>query len=62
MESNQVLYMITIDDVQTQAQEILGRKLVEDELIVLKEKLENGLDFPLQLTYNEFFKELKDNE
>ncbi|MEB3003954.1 hypothetical protein [Capnocytophaga sp. G2] len=62
MESNQVLYMITIDDVQTQAQEILGRKLVEDELIVLKEKLESGLDFPLQLTYNEFFKELKDNE
>ena len=44
MENN-ILFAVTIENMQEYAMEKIGRKLTEDELDIAKKGLENGMQF-----------------
>lgn len=53
-----VLFAITIDDVQNEAKEKLGRELTPEEILITKKGLESGLLTDIHTVYNTIFTEM----
>ena len=59
MEEEEILFVITVADVQHWAEEKLGRRLTYEELQVAKDKLEWGLSEDIDMVYSAIFEEMK---
>ena len=59
MEEEEILFVITVADVQHWAEEKLGRRLTYEELQIAKDKLEWGLSEDIDVVYNTIFEEMK---
>jgi hypothetical protein len=57
MEDN-IIYQITVDDLQNEAMENLGRKLTEDEIEIAKKAFSWGLGETNHIIYNTIFTEM----
>ena len=57
MENN-ILFAITVEDIQEYAMNKIGRELTEDELDIAKEGLENCLLFDIDTVYNTIITEM----
>ena len=55
---NSIVFSITIEDLQYEALEKLGRELSEDEIEIAKKGLECGLLFGIDSIYNTIFMEM----
>jgi len=62
MEEEEILFVITVADVQHWAEEKLGRRLTYEELQVVEDKLEWGLCERLDVVYDTIFDEIRRNE
>ncbi len=58
IDENAVLYSITVQDVQKNAQEILGRTLAEEELLETKKHLSYGIGESIGIVYSTIFREM----
>ena len=52
------VFAISIEDLQVEAREKLGRELKEEEIIIAKKGLENGLLTSIDVVYNTIFSEM----
>ena len=59
MEEEEILFVITVADVQHWAEEKLGRRLIYEELQIAKDKLEWGLSEDIDMVYSAIFEEMK---
>jgi len=59
MEEEEILFVITVADVQHWAEEKLGRRLTYEELQIAKDKLEWGLSEDIDMVYSPIFEEMK---
>ncbi|ATA87139.1 hypothetical protein [Capnocytophaga gingivalis] len=59
MEEEEILFVITVADVQHWAEEKLGRRLTYEELQIAKDKLEWGLSEDIDMVYSAIFEEMK---
>jgi len=55
---NEILFLITADEVQNDASKRIGRKLTEEELRVVKNGLEWGLLNGIDTIYNAIYSEI----
>ena len=51
-QSNEILLSITVEDLQSEAIEKIGRKLNDDEIRIAKKGLENGLLTNIDVVYS----------
>jgi hypothetical protein len=57
--SDEIVFLITVEDIQKEAVERIGRKLNNEEIIVVVDNLECGICFPvLDIVYNTIFTEI----
>ncbi len=56
--SNEILFSITVEDIQAEAIEKIGRELNEEELKIAKKGLENALLFGIDTVYKVIFEEM----
>lgn len=61
-QSNEILLPITVEDLQSEAIEKIGRKLNDDEIRIAKKGLENGLLTNIDVVYSTIFNEMIDYE
>ncbi|MGI6291917.1 MAG: hypothetical protein ACOXZH_05805 [Bacteroidales bacterium] len=61
-QSNEILLSITVEDLQSEAIEKIGRKLNDDEIRIAKKGLENGLLTNIDVVYSTIFNEMIDYE
>lgn len=61
IRKNDLLFYITIDDVQHEALKKLGRKLTEEELETAKKGLESGLLTGIDTIYKTIFEIIEEN-
>ena len=59
MEEEEILFVITVADVQHWTEEKLGRRLTYEELQIAKDKLEWGLSEDIDMVYSAIFEEMK---
>ena len=59
MEKEEILFVITVADVQHWAEEKLGRRLTYEELQIAKDKMEWGLSEDIDMVYSAIFEEMK---
>ena len=58
-QNDDILFAITVEDLQNEAKERIGRKLSEEEICIAKKGIEWGLgDITLLATYNTIFTEM----
>ncbi|WP_107780699.1 hypothetical protein [Capnocytophaga leadbetteri] len=62
MEEDKPLFLITIGDTQYWAEEKLGRRLTDEELQLVKDRLEWGLCEGIDMVYNTIFEEINFGE
>ena len=62
MENTDVIYPITVGDLQDDAVRIIGRKLDEDELITAKKCVEWGLSSVVDITLKSAIEEAIDKD
>ncbi len=55
---NEIIFAITLEDLQNEALEKLGRTLKEDEIRIAKKGLDSGLMTDIETVYNTIFFEL----
>jgi len=61
--NDNIIFQITIEDLQNEAMEKIGRELTDDEIHTAKKAIEWGLgDITLILTYDTIFNEITRNE
>ncbi len=58
MDSKEIIFSITLEDIQIEANEKIGRALTEDELLIAKKGLESGLLTGIDTVYNTIFTEM----
>jgi hypothetical protein len=58
MDSKEIIFSITLEDIQIEANEKIGRALNEDELLIAKKGLESGLLTGIDTVYNTIFTEM----
>ncbi|MCL1938924.1 MAG: hypothetical protein FWF52_11080 [Candidatus Azobacteroides sp.] len=57
--NDNIIFQITIEDLQNEAMERINRKLNEDEITIAKKGIEWGIvNFALDITYNTIFTEM----
>ncbi|HQA87153.1 MAG TPA: hypothetical protein PK448_06265 [Bacteroidales bacterium] len=61
-QSNEILFSITVEDVQSEAIEKIGRKLNDDEIRIAKKGLEFGLLTTIDVVYSTIFNKMIDHE
>ena len=61
-DNEELVFAITLEDLQYEAMEKLGRKLTEEEIYIAKKGLESGLLFDIGTVYNAIFFEMIENE
>jgi len=49
-QESEVIYPLTVDDLQEEATRRIGRKLTDDELYTAKKCVESGLSFVMDIT------------
>ena len=59
--NNEILFKITKEDLQEEAQEKIGRELNNDEIHIAKKGLESGLLTNIEIIYQTIFHEMIDN-
>ena len=59
-QKTEVIYPITIGDLQNDAIKIIGRKLTDDELHIAKKCVESGLSFVMDITLRAAIEEAVD--
>lgn len=59
IRQNDVVYAICEEDIQNEAEERLGRKLTEEELLGTVDRLSDGIGESLHFIYNAVFEDLK---
>jgi len=57
IEKKQLLYILTIEDLQHEAMERIGRELTDDEIAIAKDRFEWGFEFPRDIVYDVLFNE-----
>ncbi|MGB4205829.1 MAG: hypothetical protein WBJ84_09465 [Bacteroidales bacterium] len=62
IQRNEIIFEITKEDLQLEAQEKIGRELTDDEIQVAKKGLENGLLTGIGTIYQTIFNEMIQNE
>jgi hypothetical protein len=55
---NEILYSISIEDLQIEAERVLGRKLGNAEILRSRKYLEFGIGESIGIIYNTIFEEL----
>lgn len=58
MNTKEIIFAITIEDLQYKAKEKIGRKLSNEEIEVAKKGLDAGLLFDIDIVYDTIFSEL----
>ena len=58
LNPNSILFAITVEDIQFEANESLGRELTEDELYIARKGLECGLLTNIDVIYETIFFDL----
>jgi len=53
-----IIFSITIEDLQDKAMEKIGRKLTEEEIEIAKDAFEWRMDLAVDITYNTIFTEM----
>ena len=61
-KKNEIVFAITVDDLQNEANKKIGRKLTDDEINVAQKGLEFGLLTDIDTVYNTIFGEMIENE
>lgn len=61
-QSNEILFSITVEDLQTEALEKIGRELNEEEIEIAKKGLANALLFDIDTVYKTIFEEMINDE
>ena len=62
MNNSKVLFSISEDDIQIEAEEKIGRKLTEDEMQIAKKGLESGILTGIDIVYKTIMLEMIKNE
>jgi hypothetical protein len=62
VEKDDLIYYITEESVQYEAQEQIGRQLTEDEMATMRKKLEYGIGENMLFIWNAVFEELRYEE
>ena len=57
-----IIYCITVEDIQIESMYRFGRNLTDEEMHVVKKRLEWGIGETLMITYPTIFDEIKSNE
>ncbi|HOV98658.1 MAG TPA: hypothetical protein PK595_03685 [Bacteroidota bacterium] len=57
-QSNEILFSITTEDLQSRAIEKIGRKLTQEEIEIARDRLENALLFDIDTVYKSIFSEM----
>ncbi|HYF02274.1 MAG TPA: hypothetical protein VEC36_02780 [Patescibacteria group bacterium] len=57
-EADNIVFAITVEDIQNEALEKIGRYLTEEEIFIAKKGLENGLLFDIGTVYDAIFYEM----
>jgi len=61
--NDDIIFQITVEDLQNEAMERVGRKLTDDEIDIAQKGVEWGLgDVALDETYNTIFNEMIDED
>lgn len=58
INSEDILFVITVEDIQNESREKIGRELSCEELLIAKKGLESGLLTDIQSIYNTIFYEM----
>lgn len=58
LQATENVFAISIEDLQFEAIEKLGRELIEEEIIIVKKGLENGLLTFIDIVYKTIFSEM----
>jgi hypothetical protein len=58
MMEDKIIYKITVEDLQSEAMENIGRKLTDEEIDVAKDAFEWGLGETNHIIYNTIFTEM----
>ncbi|MFH1127598.1 MAG: hypothetical protein ABIG84_08005 [archaeon] len=61
INKEEILFLVTKEDMQNEAVEKFGRRLTEEELNIAREGLENGLTFDIGTVYNTILFEMIEN-
>lgn len=56
--SEEKIYLLTLDDIQFEANEYLGRELTSNEILKVKDKLQDAISDNLVFIYPTIFNEL----
>jgi hypothetical protein len=59
---NEIVFAITVEDLQNEANKKIGRELTDDEINVAQKGLEFGLLTDIDTVYNTIFGEMIENE
>jgi len=57
LQSNEIIFAITKEDLQYEAKEKIGRELIDDEILDVKKKLEYGIGESIGIIYQTIFTE-----
>lgn len=57
-----IIFAITVEDIQHEAKNKIGRELNEDEIIIAKDGLEWGILTGIDIIYSTIFNEMLRNE
>ncbi|MFC2391751.1 MAG: hypothetical protein ACFNVV_07655 [Bacteroidota bacterium] len=58
--SDRILFCITEEELQSEAKQILGRRLNEEEIIIAQKGLDYGIMTSIDTVYRTIFKEMID--
>lgn len=58
LQATKNVFAISMEDLQFEAKEKLGRELTEEEVLVAKKGLENGLLTSIDIVYSTIFSEM----
>ena len=58
--SDRILFCITEEELQSEAKQILGRRLNEEEIIIAQKGLDYGIMTSIDVVYRTIFKEMID--
>lgn len=62
IKENEIVFVITVKDLQNEAKGKIGRDLTDDEINIAKKGLESGLLTDIDTVYNTIFDEMINNE
>ncbi len=59
IRKNDLIFAITLDDIQSEAQEYIGRELTDQEILIAKKRLEWGLLTDIENVYKTIFLDME---